>query len=706
MKGGDIIKKISILIIVLLVSPVIINFPTIATDPGQIYQGTESILYRNVTVYAPAVARTEDSYVGVISTITVTIQSNGSGRVFVDTLPLTEVDMQGSARLAVKVASALVRSDENSDVDPSTFDYFFVVRTDAPIIGGPSAGGIMTVATIALLMNWNISNSTVMTGMINPDGSIGPIGGIKYKVDAAYSVGATRFLIPKGQGTYTEMVTETVNNNGWITTQTKPVTINVADYAWENYNIEIQEVEEINDALEYFTGWTFTYEESDEKITTEDYITSMKPLATMLLENATTSYEEANTKFANSSIPNSFPTYHRNNVYEELEKAELYLTGAEDWYDEGLYYSSTSKSFQSLIYSRFVSYASDFFEPENDEYLEELLSSVQSIYDNATANAKNAEIKGYITLQSVGAAQRRASEAHSEFDEAKIIYKSISTYSDVLNFLERIAFVVERCKSIGWWLDIGTKFNDTGNIENNTVENLALEYIEEAQQAVTYSGVLLEEMGSSYIYSNEYLNEALKLLEISRDDLDNNRPAAALFEALDALIKANVAIELIGTSAEEKIEFTRERASNNIAKARGQGIEPVLAVSYYEFAESLSNESSYESALNYYKYSGTIAGVLDITNINSGITSSRYVGIIETRTPEEINWFEHVGFLISLLALGVIAGIGIGLIVSGIYSQKEKENKTKETKPKIKKTLTYPDGKIPRSIRDYYKKNK
>ncbi len=56
-----------------------------------------------------------------------------------------------------------------------------------------------------------------MTGMINPDGSIGPIGGILQKIDAAYSVGATRFLLPKGQMTYTEMVTEATNENGWVT---------------------------------------------------------------------------------------------------------------------------------------------------------------------------------------------------------------------------------------------------------------------------------------------------------------------------------------------------------------------------------------------------------------------------------------------------------------------------------------------------------
>ena len=76
---------------------------SVALSAGVIQNGQVSLGYRNVTVYAPAVSQTDTGYVGVISTITLTIQENGSGRVFVDTLPLTEVDMQGSARLAVKV---------------------------------------------------------------------------------------------------------------------------------------------------------------------------------------------------------------------------------------------------------------------------------------------------------------------------------------------------------------------------------------------------------------------------------------------------------------------------------------------------------------------------------------------------------------------------------------------------------------------------
>lgn len=714
------IKKLVLFItlISLFCSPFVQS--TIAeSTPGTIYDGTVEIEYRNVTVFAPAVAGTEDGYIGVISTIMVTIQNNGSGRVFVDTSPLTQVDMQGSARLAVKVASTLVENDENSDVDPSGFDFFFVVRTDAPIIGGPSAGATMTVATIALLQNWEINEQTIMTGMINPDGSIGPIGGIPQKIDAAYSVGAKRFMIPSGQGTYTEMVTTT---SGWGTTTT-PVVKKVTDYVTsKGYDIEVIEVAEINQAIENFTGHRFTFDGSEDEITTESYLTSMKPLASSLLNGAINTYEEAKDVFDVSEIPNTGGFFNQDNyrdyIEEKLENAETTLEESQDWFNQSKYYTSTSKSFQSLIYSGFVKYACEYYATNQSNrtmYIENLLDEVEVLYFNASTDAKNAEINGYITLQSVGAAQRRASDAKSIFEQAKSDYEegNLQTFWKTLYFLEDITFVVERSNSIGWWIDIGTKFNEVGNLTNTTIENLALEYIEEGQQSTIYSSVIVGEISGTSAASTSYLNDASLILENARSDLDDGYPAAAFFAALESLIKANLAIEIIGTEAEEKMDLSSERASSNIAKSRKQGIEPILAVAYYEYAEGLRNEETYDSALIYYKYSGMIAGALCFTNASTGSSSSRYVGVPEFNSPLGLSGILNISAMVVIFIIGALAGMGLGLILTGL-SQKKKKRPPVKPKSPVKEAYKitdrtqyrYPEKKIPRSIRDYYKKNK
>lgn len=684
---------------------------TLASSPGEISEGKISLTYRNVTVYAPAVAQTESGYIGVISTITLTIQNNGSGRVFVDTLPLTQIDMQGSARLAVKVAGAYVRRD-NISVDD--YDFFFVVRTEAPIIGGPSAGAVMAVATIALLEQWDTNNWTIMTGMINPDGSIGPIGGIPQKIDAAHSVGATRFVIPKGQGTYIETVYETIDEGIWKRIITRQIPKSVAEYAMSNYGMEVVEVEDVNDALVYLTGHEFPITIADTNITTENYIYSMKPLAETLLDESEGFYNNASSLFANTStgIPNTYPVYYRSQVDTILGYALDYLEESEELYDEGRYYSSTSMSFQSLIDSRFVIYACEYFQSDDgDVYLTSLMNDVNSFYEEQSEMAGNAEINGFISLQCVGGAQNRASEAETYISDAQESY----TNRDPLGVMYNLAFAMERSKSVGWWLDLSENcnFNDTGNIDNSTLENLALEYLEDAQQAAVYSSVILQEIGKT----SSYLTSAEELLETAQNDLNKGYPASAFFGALQALVKANLAIETINNDAEEKIPRAEENAGASITEARSLGIEPILAVSYYEYAESLANKSSFEAALIYYKDSDIIAGALSFANFSSGkAASSRYVGIPEILPSlgiGDLNQFNITLFFVGIaggIIIGCTAGIGIGLIISGISTGKTKVERKKERKnieDYYKRQEQYfPDKQIPRSIKDYYKKQK
>ncbi|UCD13175.1 MAG: hypothetical protein JSW60_06345 [Thermoplasmatales archaeon] len=673
--------------------------------PGEIQGDNVSLQYRNVTVYAPAVAQTSNGYVGVISTITVTIQNTGSGRVFVDTLPLTQIDMQGSARLAVKVASSLVENDERSNISPSNYDYFFVVRTSSPIIGGPSAGAIMTAAVTALLENWTIDDKTVMTGMINPDGSIGPVGGIIQKIDAAYSVGATRFLIPKGQGTYTDTITETISEGDWTQIITRHVTRNVSDYAWENYGIEVVEAEDINDVLLYLTGWDFPVVESEYRITTEDYVDSMKPLATSLLQKASESYKNASNALNSSSIPNRYPFYYKNQVTDVLNNAKNNLLESQDWFEQELYYTSTSNSFQSLIDSHFVSYACDYFSSDDkDVYVMFLLSETKKLHNDNSELAKNAEINGMISLQCVGAAQKRASDADVYISDADDSYQN----NDYLTALYKIAYAMERSNSVEWWIDISSSFNDTGEINVSTIRDLAGEYIEDAQQAIVYSSIILQELGKL----SSYLDEAEELLEAARDDKDKGYPAAALFETLESLVKANLALELVDGITDDKIERARESASASISESRDRGIEPVLAVSYYEYAQSLVDDSSFDSAIVYYKYSDLIAGTLGFTTTGGG-HSSRYTGIPEITTSIwERGISRYSNYFILFTIIGGIGGLGLGILIGGMSSKKRETHYDYKLQRSIKdyykkqKDQYFSENQIPRSIKDYYKKNK
>src|SRR5947207_3421715 len=49
-------------------------------------------------------------------------------------------------------------------------------------IDGPSAGALKTVGVLSLMRNDDLKPGITMTGTINPDGTVGPVGGIPEKV--------------------------------------------------------------------------------------------------------------------------------------------------------------------------------------------------------------------------------------------------------------------------------------------------------------------------------------------------------------------------------------------------------------------------------------------------------------------------------------------------------------------------------------------
>ena len=92
----------------------------------------------------------------------------------------------------------------------------------------------------------------MITGTVNHDGSIGPIGGVLEKAKAAKQVGAIKFIVPLLQGN--EIVYETVEHcetfgiMEWCSTERIPKQVDIANES----GLEIIEVGSIEEALTYF----------------------------------------------------------------------------------------------------------------------------------------------------------------------------------------------------------------------------------------------------------------------------------------------------------------------------------------------------------------------------------------------------------------------------------------------------------------------
>lgn len=100
-------------------------------------------------------------------------------------------DMWKAAGWSAALATSLLLNVNLADYEIA---YTLTGKTD-----GPSAGAALTVATMASLLGHKIKKDAVMTGTINIDGSIGPVGGIAQKIEGAKEAGKKLVLIPTGQ---------------------------------------------------------------------------------------------------------------------------------------------------------------------------------------------------------------------------------------------------------------------------------------------------------------------------------------------------------------------------------------------------------------------------------------------------------------------------------------------------------------------------
>ena len=147
------------------------------------HQPTQSLAF-------PVAAVTQQE--GIIGKATLSLVP-GEGRVLLDSLPITDVDLQRSIVIALAYAKYYTgKTLGGNDL---------VIDFDMPleVIGGVSSGAALTVGTIALLEGKAVDKSVVLTGMVNPDGSIGRVGEIREKALAAQGAGYRMLLVPQGQ---------------------------------------------------------------------------------------------------------------------------------------------------------------------------------------------------------------------------------------------------------------------------------------------------------------------------------------------------------------------------------------------------------------------------------------------------------------------------------------------------------------------------
>ena len=111
---------------------------------------------------------------------------------------------------------ATVKEGEDYKVTGVSVSTIYEYKTDPKIElkfkdseGGPSGGLMLTLAIYDKLTKGDLTNglTIVGTGTISSDGTVGEIGGVKYKLNGAVKKGTDIFLVPKGNN-YKEALKE------------------------------------------------------------------------------------------------------------------------------------------------------------------------------------------------------------------------------------------------------------------------------------------------------------------------------------------------------------------------------------------------------------------------------------------------------------------------------------------------------------------
>lgn len=519
-----------------------------------------------VQVTALAVAEdAQGTFVGVHASITAQVLAHGSGQVFVATKPLAQTDMQGSARLASRVAAATL------GVEWAEHDYLVSFTSDSAVIGGPSAGAVMALALTTALHNllepddpWRLDGGVAATGTINPDGTVGPVGGIPAKAQGAKDAGLRLFLYPAGLDTAITQV------------QGQTVAVDMQQHC-ASLRISCRPVATLADVLREAAGGLDLAFPDEPVPDTAGYAAALSPSVTAQVAGLASRLEAAagDARLAGLSVN------ERARVQDELDAAGERLDAARTALGDERFYLAATRSFQGSISVGTAENLTRFFDRDRARsVLDDAVATCAAAAQAAADSVSGLRSQGLNELYAIGAAQQRAGLAQELAAQAAQQAQTSSVDGAVAAF-GSAAFCSERAGTVAWWAGLRDDFGRGPAVAD--LDTLARDLVDEAVEMVAYAGAVLGDAPT-----------AAAALADARTALQAGRPDEAVVAAIDAYTAATVAMQTGGGGAgvpAEVLDAARQAAARAIAAARNDGIEPVLAVSLVELAQDQTDSA-------------------------------------------------------------------------------------------------------------------
>jgi uncharacterized protein len=486
---------------------------------------------------------------------------SGSGRIFIDSFPLTKLDTQISTRFANEIACDFL------DKDCSNIDFFYTIRAKSSVVGGPSAGGALTVLTIAVLENLDLDESVVMTGTINSGGIIGPVAGIKEKVQAAKNQGFTKALVPKRSIISTiepEFLLDEDDDSGFNITRNATI---VYSDSLEVEGIDTITISTIEDALFHFTGKKYP-DYSYEMEIPQGYLQMMKSVSENICKRA----DEIKSMISDEVLENN--TEKRNLTENFIEKARD-ATEKQDYYTAASYCFNANKFYREIEYGQY-----------SQDSRELILRDAQIQLDRMMDAINKRQLKTISELEASMVVKERL------FEAGNLIERNNSVEA------EELAYIVERIYSAEAWSAFFEYPGKAVVLDDNHLSRACLGKIAEAEERINYFELLFGEYAD---YRDEL--EDAKLIYNSEDY------AYCLFMASRIKAEVNTILTSMSITQEKFPELLDDQLKLARTQINKQGNDfPIIGYSYYNYAQSL-RETRPELALIYSEYASEFSSL-------------------------------------------------------------------------------------------------
>ncbi len=540
----------------------------------------------------------------------------GSGRVFLETFPLTKLDTQISTRFAKDVAC------NHFKLDCNRYDFIFTIKAKAAIIGGPSAGAAIAALTTIALLDLPYDQKATITGTINSGGVIGPVGGVKEKLEAAANSSLTKVLIP--QGTAKQNLPERELNASTVQNESNDnrSSFNLIDYGRDNLSLNVVEVIDLDTVLWELTGVDLNHKTVNVTEDTE-YARIMNGLQDALCGRGTALLQEIENE--GIILDNETKTQYR-------IKAEL----ADNASQVEDYYSAASFCFGNNILLRGAYYQQKKFSVAE---FSRLFAIVEQKAGKLDEKIQQEAIETISDLQTLMIVNERVEDVRQQIQRFHQENKSLGPEETS----RLLAYAEERFFSALAWYQFFAMTGKKFVVDPLLLERSCQLKIAESEERYQYASLFLGFPGSSFIREK---------IDTAKHSLEEKEFALCLILAAQAKADANAIVSSLGvddSAIKLILESKRKAVERIIFENSAEGVFPILGYSYYRYASSLQEQETY-NALVYLEYA------LEMSDLSMYFPEQKTL-------LEKISWRVLADRDFLLLGKGFLTGVLITLLV-------------------------------------------